>query len=319
VRFLLLLCLLLAEPLTAAAQNSFRHPIRILVPLPAGSTSDVVARFLADGLEKAVGQPIIVENKPGASGRIAAEALKRSAPDGSRFLLAPIAVVVLVPLVFKDVPYDPAKDFAPVAQVAEFQYAIAVRPDHPARTLPELVGWARANTAQASFGTPGAGSVPHLFGTMMARGTGVDFVHVAYKGAPQLAAELISGQVGAGISALSDLIALHRAGRLRILATSGARRSALAPDVATFKEHGFPGVEGTGWTALFAPAGTPRPVIDYWSAAVMAALRVADLRERLIGLGIEPTGTTPEALATIIAADTARWVPIARAAGLKAE
>lgn len=178
MRFLLPLCLLLAAPLTAAAQNPVGHPIRILVPLPAGSTSDIVARLLADRLEKSVGRPIIVDNRPGASGRIAGEALARAAPDGSRFLLTPIATVILVPRVFKHMPYDPVTDFAPVAQVAEFQYAIAVRPDHPAGTLRELLAWTGSNPARATFGTPGAGSVPHLLGVMVARAGGVELVHV---------------------------------------------------------------------------------------------------------------------------------------------
>jgi len=319
VRYFWILCLLLAEPLAAAAQGPVRQPVRITVPLPAGSTSDIVARLVASGVEKAVGQPVVVDNRPGASGRIAGEALVRAVPDGTRFLLAPIAVVILVPLVFKDLPYDPAKDFAPVAQVAEFQYAIAVRPEHPARTLQELLAWARERPAEANFGSPGTGSVPHLIGVMVAQATGIELVHVAYKGAPRLAVELMGGQVAAGVSAASDFVEMHRAGRLRVLATTGARRSLLTPDVATFAEHGFPAVEGRGWTALFAPPGTPRPVIDRWSTAVSAALRDPGLRESLLRLGIEPTGTTPEGLAAIIAADTARWTPIVRAAGLRAE
>lgn len=321
MRYLPVLCLLIAELLAAdaLAQGAVRQPVRILVPLAAGSTSDIVARQLAAGVETAVGQPIVVENRPGASGRIAGEALARAAPDGSRFLLAPVAMVALAPLVFRHLPYDPIKDFAPVAQVAEFRYALAVERDHPARTLQELVAWARTNPARASYGTPGAGGVPHLFGVMIAGATGAPLVHVGYKGAPPIATDLLGGRIAAGISALSDFLELQRAERIRILAVSGSGRSPLAPEIGTFGEQGFPAVAGTGWTALFAPPGTPQPVIDRWSTAVRAALRDPDLRARLIALGVEPTGTTPEALAVIIATDAARWAPIVRASNFSVD
>ncbi len=318
--FLILSGLIALGPLPGAhAQGEARQPLRILVPLPAGSTSDVVARLIADGLREQRGWPVVVENKPGASGLIAVDALKQAPRDGSTLLLAPIAVPVIAPLVFKDLRYDPARDFVPVAQVAKYEFALAVAADHPARTLPEFVAWARANPGRASYGTAGAGSLPHFLGAQLGHAAGVELVHIGYKGIAPAEADLMSGQIAAGISALSDFALLHRAGKLRILASSGTRRPPALPEVPTFREQGYPAIDAEGWHGVFAPAGTPQPVIDQWSTAIVAALRTQAIREKLVGFGLEPTGTTPRALAAIIAADTARWAPIIKASGFVAE
>ena len=303
----------------AHAQSTFARPVRILVAVAPGGASDIAARLIADGIKDAIGQPVVVENRPGATGRIAAESLKHAAPDGTTVLLAPIVVSVLAPLVFRDLGYDPAKDFAPVAQVARYPFAIAVRPDHPARTVPEFVDWARRNPARATFGTAGSGGVPHLLGVLVARATGTELVHVSYKSLAQVEAELIGGQIAAGISVVSDLVGLHRAGRIRIIATSGTRRSPILPQVPTFVEQGLASAVAVGWNAVYAPAGTPKPAIDALSAAIVSALRTPPIREKLLSLGMEPTGTTPEALAAIIAADTAYWTPVIRAARFDAD
>ena len=303
----------------AQAQTAFTRPVRILVPVAPGGTTDLTARLLADAVGDSVGQPIVVENRPGATGRIAAEALKRAPADGATFLLAPVAVTVLAPLVFRDLSYDPAKDFAPVAQVARYPFALAVRADHPAGSVPELVAWARANPSQARFGNPGPGTLPHLLSVMVARASGVDLVHVPYRGLAQIQSELIGGQIGAAISGIADYLALHRAGRVRIIATSGPMRSPLLPSVPTFAEQGFPSVVAIGWNAVYAPTGTPKPLVDRLSVAIVKALRTPDIRDKVMELGAEPTGTTPDELAAIVAADTAFWAPIVRAAGFAAD
>jgi tripartite-type tricarboxylate transporter receptor subunit TctC len=285
----------------------------------AGGTTDLTARLVADGIRESVGQPVVVENRPGATGRIAAEALKHAAADGTTFLLAPIVVTVLAPLVFRDLRYDPAKDFAPVGQVARYPFALAVRADHPARTVPELLAWAKASPSRATFGTPGSGSLPHLLGVMIARASGVDLVHVPYSSLAQVESELLGGQVPAAISAFAEFLALERAGRVRIIATSGAARPTLLPAVPTFVEQGFPSVVAIGWNAVYAPAGTPKPLIDHVSVAIARAVRTPTIRAKLIELGVEPTGTMPGELAAIIAADTAHWAPVVRAAGFAAD
>jgi tripartite-type tricarboxylate transporter receptor subunit TctC len=320
------LCLLVACAAVAAAPHAQaqarakpRQPLHILVALPPGSTSDVVARLIAARLSDGGGPPVVVENRAGASGRMAVEALKASAADGSTLLLVPVAVPVIVPIVFKDPSYDPARDLAPVAQVSTFEYALAVATNHPARDLGGFVAWARANSRQANFGTAGAGSVPHFLGTTLGRAAGIDLTHVAYKGTVAVDADLLGGQIAAGVSALSDFLALHRAGKLRILATSGAKRSLLLPDVPTFREQGYAGVEATGWQGVFAPARTPRPVIERLSGAIVAAMQAPEIREKLLGLGIEPTGTSPERLDAILKADTARWRKLVQETGFSAE
>jgi tripartite-type tricarboxylate transporter receptor subunit TctC len=313
------LALAVIAPVGAQAQTALKGPLRIIVGFAAGGSSDIAARMLADRLKDSLGVPVIVENKPGAGGRIAAEALKNAAPDGTTFLLTPVVVPVLAPLVYKQLSYDPAKDFAPVAQVATYQFAFAVGPNHPAKTVPEFVAWLKANTTQANFGSPAPGSLPHFFGLMFGKATGVELVHIPYKGGAPLAADLMGGQIPAGVDALSDMIELHRGGKIRIIATSGAQRSPLLPTVATFREQGFPAIEGTGWIGVYAPAKTPSTVIDQVSAAISAALRNPELRERFLNLGYEPTGTTPEQLAAIMVADTARWGPIIKASGFTAD
>lgn len=312
---LLLVLAAFATDAAAQAQSTSRGPIRILVGFAPGGTTDVTARLLANQVKSAFGQPVIVENKTGAGGRIAAQVLKNAAPDGSTLLLTPMFVTVLAPLAFKHHGDEPTRDFAPVSQVADFQIAVAVAASHPAGTVSEFVAWSKSHGADVSFGTPGAGSLPHFFGLMVGEATGLEMVHIPYKGSAPMVSALMGDQIPVGITALSDLLGLHSAGRLRIIATSGAKRSALLPAVPTFKEQGFPEIEGSGWLGLYAPAGTPKPVIEQWSLLISQALRIPEVAERLNRLGLEPTGTTPEEFARVMSSDTARWSPIVKASG----
>jgi tripartite-type tricarboxylate transporter receptor subunit TctC len=301
------------------AQVSAKGPVRILVGFVAGGTTDVAARLLAESLRESLGRTIVVDNKPGASGRIAADALKHAAPDGTTIMLAPMVVTVLAPLVWSQLDYVPTHDFVPVAHVANYAIALAVNAKIPAGDVSEFVAWAKASPAQANYGTPAAGSLPHLFGVTVGRTTGLTWVHVPYRGLAPMANDLMGGQISASFDALSNLIELHRAGKIRIIATSGLQRSSLLPDVATFKEQGFAPITGTGWIAMYAPAGTPKRTIDELSMAIGKALHDVQLREKLIQLGFEPTGTTADELAAIMAADTARWAPVIKASGFTAD
>ena len=313
------LAALTITPSAVHAQGALKGPVRIIVGFAAGGSSDIAARLLAEKLKDSLGVPVIVENKVGAGGRIAAEALKNAPADGSTFMLVPVVVPVLAPLVYKQLPYEPARDFAPVAQVGTYQFAFAVGPANPAKSVPEFVAWLKANPSQANFGSPAPGSLPHFFGLMVGKATGVEMVHIAYKGGAPLATDLIGGQIPAGVDALSDMIELHRAGKIRIIATSGAQRSPLLPNVPTFKEQGFAAIEGIGWIGIYAPARTAAPIVAQMSSAIAAALGSPELRERFINLGYEPTGTTPEQLTAIMAADSVRWGPIIKASGFTAE
>lgn len=306
----------LALAACAAAQNG---PVRILVGFPAGGESDVIARLVVDRMRTSLGAPVIVENKPGAGGMLAAEALKNAAPDGRTLMISPIAVTVFAPLTHTKLRYDPIKDFAPVSLAADFQMALAVGPGSPAKTLHEYIAWARANPAKATYGVPLAGGPTHFFGVMLVRTTGVDFAVVPYKGSAPLENDLLGGQVPAGITVLSQVLKHHEAGKLRILATSGSQRSPMAPDVPTFKELGLAAIEGTGWQAFHTSAGTPRPAIDRLSAAIASAIRSPEISAKLLALGLEPAGSTPDELASRVAEDTARWAPIVKASGFRAD
>ncbi|HYT98473.1 MAG TPA: tripartite tricarboxylate transporter substrate-binding protein, partial [Casimicrobiaceae bacterium] len=227
-------------PAATPAQVNDAPALHILVPVPAGGTSDYVARLIADRLSNELTRPVIVENKPGATGRIAVDALRNAKPDGATLLLAPITVPVVAPLVFKNLSYDWSRDLVPVAQLATYEFALAVMSDHPARSVREFVAWAKEHRSKATFGAIAIGSLPQLLGMMLAKTGGIELDHVPYNGIAPLETDLMRGQLAAGIGVVSDFIALHRAGKIRILATSGAKRSTVLPDVRTFGEQGYP-------------------------------------------------------------------------------
>jgi tripartite-type tricarboxylate transporter receptor subunit TctC len=250
---------------------------------------------------------------------LAAEALKNAAPNGRTLMISPITVTVFAPLTHTKLRYDPIKDFAPVSLAATFQIALAVGPGTPAKTLHEYIAWVRANPAKATYGTPVVGGPPHFFGVMLARATGLDLAFVPYKGGAPFVNDLVGGQVPAGITVLSELIKHHESGRVRMLASSGAQRSPVAPDVPTFKELGFAAMVGTGWQAFHTTARTPRPIIDRLSTAIASAINAPEVKERLLAIGLEPVGSTPDELASRMAEDTARWAPAVKASGFRAD
>ena len=305
--------------LAAAAQAQVDKPVRLMVGFPPGGSADIAARLLTERMGAELKQPVVVDNKPGAGGRIAAELLKNAPPDGATLLLTPIVVPVLAPLVFSKLAYNPVTDFAPVGQVANFQFALSVNAAHPAKSVQELIAWYKANPALANYGTPGAGSLPHFFGVMLAGGAGIDLVHVPFNGGGPLMNALVGNQVSAAIDTMVDQIELMRSGKIRMLATSGATRSPLLPDVPTIVESGFKGVEGTSWFAIYAPAKTPPATIQQLNAALNKALAAPELRERFIKLGLEPTGGSPAELAAIMQRDTERWAPVIKASGFRGD
>ena len=305
--------------LAGAASAQVAKPVKILVGFAAGGSADIAARLLAERMQADLKQPVMVDNKPGAGGRIAAEALKGAAPDGSTLMLAPIVVPVLAPLVFSRLSYDPVADFTPVARVADFQFGLSVNAANPIRSVSELVTWSKFNAPLASYGTPAPGSLPHFFGVQIAKATGVDFVHVPFNGGAPAMNALIGNQVGFVIDAVVDGIEMHRAGKTRMIATSGAKRSPLLPEVPTFREAGLADIEGVSWFAVYAPAKTPEPVLSRLNAAINKALATPELRERFTRLGLEPTGGTPAELAALMKRDTERWAPVVKASGFRAD
>jgi tripartite-type tricarboxylate transporter receptor subunit TctC len=250
---------------------------------------------------------------------LAAEALKLAAPDGRTLMIAPIAVTVFAPLTHARARFDPQRDFAPVSLAVNFQMAIAAGPASPAATLQEHLAWARTAPVRATYGVPIAGGPTHFIGVMLARSSGTPLVAVPYQGAAPLTNDLLGGQVPAAVTALSQVVPHHRNGALRVLATTGAKRSPLAPDVPTFTELGFGMLERGGWQAFHTTAGTPQATVERLAAAVAQALRAPEVVERLQALGLEPVGSTPDELAARIAEDTARWAPVVKASGFRAD
>jgi tripartite-type tricarboxylate transporter receptor subunit TctC len=307
------------SPFHAPADEFSNGPLVILVGLSPGGTTDVAARLIGETIKRSSGRTVIVENKPGASGRIAVAHLRNASPDGATLMLAPMAVPVLGPLVFEHSGGAPIGELVPVTQVITFPLAFAVGPDHPAHSIQEFVAWAKDHPSRADFGTQGAGGLPHFFGVMIGQATGINIIHIPYKGLAPLVGDLIGGQIAAVIDTLPDLLELHRAGKLRIIATAGASRSSLTPEVATFNEQGYPSLDGTSWIGVYAPPKTPHAVVENLSALFAAALQTPELREKLIKRGYEPTGTSAGELAAIMAADTARWGPIIKASGFRGD
>jgi len=314
----LLFCAAAAAP-AFAQEVKFDKPIRILVGFAPGGTADIIARVVADKMGATLGQPVIVENRPGAIGRIAADAVKAAPPDGTLLMVQPIGPMAVVPHVYKDITYDPLKDFTPVAIGATFQFAIAAGPMSGAKTWQEFAAWAKANPGKAGYATSGAGSLPHFFGVLLGKGIGVEMTHVPYKGSAAYANDLLGGQVASAVDAIADLTELHRAGKVKLLASSGAKRSTAVPDVPTFNELGVTGVEAMGWFGFFAPAKTPKPIVDALNSAINKALQSPDVAAKLSGLGMDPATGTPEQFAKTLADDYNKWGPIVKASGFKAE
>ena len=293
--------------------------LRVLVGFPPGGSADVLARMLAEKMKDELKRPVIVDNKPGAGGRVAAEMLKNAAPDGDTVMVAPIVVPVLAPLTFAKLNYNPATDFAPVVQLASFQFGLAAPGDAPYKSMAEFMAWLKANPAKANFGHPGAGSLPHFFGLMIGREAGVDILPVPFQGGAPLITALAGGQVASGIDVLGEQLELHRAGKLRILATSGAQRSKLVPEVPTFREQGFANIQAQGWFAMYAPARTPAATITAINAAANKALTAPDVLERIAKLSLEPNGGSAADLAKVQEAETLRWGPVIKASGFRAD
>jgi tripartite-type tricarboxylate transporter receptor subunit TctC len=312
-------CGLLAGLTPLAAQAQADRTLRILVGFPPGGSIDTVGRLLADRMKDELKANVVVDNKPGAGGRVAADLLKAAPADGSTFMLAPVVVPVLAPLVFSKLNYNPATDFAPVGHVCNFSFALSVPAALPVRTVQEFLAWTKANPQRANFGSPAAGSLPHFFGEMLSREADAGLVHVPFAGGAPLMTALIGGQVSAGIDVVLEALEAHRGGKVRILAVSGDRRSPVLPDVPTFRESGFPNIVASGWFGAYAPARTPEPAIAAFNRALNRALAQPDVVERFARLALEPGGGSPADLSRIEQASTARWAPVVKATGFRAD
>ena len=310
---LLLAGLLLAAP--AAAQDK---TVKFLVGFPAGAGLDTMTRLVAEKMRVKLGQPVVVENRPGADGRIVMDLLKASPADGLTLVMTPLVTVVTAPQVFSNLRYDPFADFTPVAHAASFLFAFSVGPNVPAKSLADYVALVKQDPKQGSYASAGAGSLPHFFTVLFADTAKIEMVHIGYKGSAPAITDLMGGQISAFMGTASDVAAQHKAGKLRVIATSGAQRARPLPEVPTFREQGY-NIEGAGWYAAYAPAKTPKDAIDRLAAAIVEGIRSPDVRERLEALGMEPTGLGPAELARIHRADYDKWGPVIKASGFKPE
>jgi len=292
--------------------------VKILVGFPPGGSVDVVARLLADNMRSSLDQNVIVDNKPGAAGRVALGELKRAAPDGNTLTLAPSGALVILPWLFKNVGYDPARDFTPIARVTTFDFAVTVGPAAPPGDFKALLAWLKANPNKANFATSGAGTVPHFTGVLLAQETGVPLTHVAYKGGALAAQDLLGGQVPMMVDTASETIEHHRAGKLRIVAVTGDSRSAVLPDVPTLKELGV-NVVADAFFGLYGPANMPADRVQKISDAVAKTLATPDIQAKIRALALTPSYADSQTLAATQATHLKRWEAPIKASGFTVE
>jgi len=311
---------LLAGALPRHARAQPDRPLRLVVGFPPGGTLDVLARLVGDGLRRAGTPSVVVENRPGAGSLIAAESVARAAPDGTTLLAAPLVVTSFFPSTHAKLSFDPLRDLVPVAMLGTFRFALAVADSHPARDLAGFVAHVRRNPGRVSFGSVSAGTPSHFLGVMLNRAAGLDMTHVPYKGGAPALTGLLGGEVDAIFDVVTNTVAQHRAGRLRILAVTGAQRSPLLPEVPVFRESGL-GLreidEATLWYGFFAPAGTPAATVERQNREIARVVSDAALRERLDALDIAPAAPEPAAFARFVREDSERWGTVIRATGFK--
>jgi tripartite-type tricarboxylate transporter receptor subunit TctC len=296
----------------ALAQD--KAPLRILVGFPPGGSADVLARLVADAVRDDFSQ-VIVENKPGAGGRIALNAVKTAKPDGHTVIVLPSGPMVLFPHVYKKLDYDPVRDFTPVSLIARFQFGVVSGPATNVRTVAEMLAKAKADPKSATYGSPGLGTLPHFMGVLMEQSTGVPFIHVPFQGGAPANTALVGGHIGYKFDVVSETAELHRAGKVRIIAVTGPTRDPQVPEVPTLKESGVD-MEATAWFAMYGPAGLPPEVLARLERAVSTAVKKPAMQERLRSLGYEPIGSTSAELAAEQRADLARWGKPIKATGI---
>jgi tripartite-type tricarboxylate transporter receptor subunit TctC len=315
------ICILLAMAFaTAAAAQSFpSKPVRVVITYPPGGSTDVVGRALAAKLTEVLGQQVVVDNRGGAGGIIGSDIVAHATPDGYTVLLGTSAGMSINPLLHKKLPYDVQRDFAPISLVVINPQALVAHPALPANTVQELIKLARTKPGQINYASPGVGSPNHMGMELLKSMTGINVVHVPYKGGGPAMTELLAGQVQLLFNSIPSVLPQVKAGRLKALAVGSARRSPAMPDVPTVAESGVPGYEYATWYGLFAPAGTPRPVIAQLNKAVAAALKNPELAQSLASQGSEPNPTTPDELARFVKSEHDRWSRVVMAAHLTAE
>jgi tripartite-type tricarboxylate transporter receptor subunit TctC len=314
--FVLTLCVAAVESRAQTAKFPDK-PIKVLVGFSAGGGTDVVARILALKMSETIGQTVVVENRPGASGLIAAEAVAKLPPDGYTILMGSQTVFAVAPTLYKR-PIDASKDFAGVAMAGVSLLVLVVNSAFPAQSVKDLIALAKARPGTINFGSGGLGTTPHMTGELFQSMAGIKLVHIAYRGEAPAINDLIGGQIPVMFANLSAIVGNVKAGQLRALAVTSAQRSAALPDVPTVAEAGVPGFEAATWFALVAPAGTPRDVLATLNAEVRKAIALPDVKQRFADLGMTAEDSTPEGLDGYIRSEIAKWTKVIKDADIKA-
>ena len=318
-RTLMLLVALVSFATTGALAEYPDKPVKIIVPYPPAGTTDILARLIAARLTDKLKQPFVVENRPGAGGAIGSQAVAKSPADGYTLVMATVNSHGINSALYKNLPYDAVKDFAPITIVGSTPNVLMVNPAVPAKNLAELLALAKARPGSLNFGSTSQGGSPHMSGELLKSMANVDITHIPYKGAGPMLIDLIGGQVQIGFDNLPSSIGHIRSGKLRAIAVTTLKRFPGAPEIQTMAESGLPGYEVSAWFGLLAPAGTPKPVIDALYKNIADILRQPEVAKQLFDLGAEPGGNTPEAYARQIAADVEKWKKVVAATGVKAE
>ena len=308
----LTLALLGLAALSAQAQN--KPPLKILVGFPPGGSADVIARLVADALKDDF-SPVVVDNKPGAGGRIALNMVKAAKPDGQTVIVLPSGPMVLFPHVYKKLDYDAVKDFTPISQIAHFQFGVVAGPNG-AKNVADMIAKAKANPGVSSYGTPGAGTLPHFMGVLMEQSAGISLNHVPFQGGAPANNALLGGHIDYKFDVVSETAELHHSGKARIIAVTGSKRDTQVPDVPTLKEAGV-NMEATAWFAMYGPAGLSGEALARLEKAMVKIVRDPAMKERLVKLGYDPVGSGSAELAAAQKADLARWEKPIKATGVQ--
>jgi tripartite-type tricarboxylate transporter receptor subunit TctC len=301
------------------AQPYPAKPIRIIVPFPAGGTADIMARVVGQKMTETWGQQVVIDNRSGAGGNIAAELAAKSAPDGYTLFLCVVGTHAIHQTLYSKLPFDPIKDFSAVAYIAGVPNVVVVHPSIPVKSVKELIAFIKARPGQINFGSSGTGTSVHMSGEMLKVMAGLDMTHIAYKGNPQAVTDLMAGQIELMITNMPSVIPYIRSGRLRALAVTTRARSPTLPDLPTMEEAGLPGYESSAWFGLAGPAAVPRDIVSKLNAEVVRIVRLADVRQNLASQGADPLAMTPDEFGAFMKAETAKWAKIVKASGARAD
>ena len=310
------IALLLISPL-AMAQAWPDKPIRVILSVPAGATPDVTARLVFPGLSQQLGQQLVADNRAGGGGVIGAEIAAKSAPDGYTLFISSPGALTILPHLRKNVPYDTLRDFAPISLISIGPFVLMVHPSVPAKNIRELIALAKAQPGKLNYASAGNGVANHLAGELFKQMTGTDIVHVPYKGAPQAVTDVVGGHMQMMFNSISPIVGHIKAGRVRVLGIASLQRSPQMPELPTIDESGVPGFEAVNWFGLFAPAKTPRAIINRVNVALVKTVKAPDMQAQFIGLGADPVGSSVEEFTAFVRRDLEKYAKIVKISGAK--